>query len=83
MLGPTIHPSFLSSLTQVFPEHTFYITGRRIKASNKPILDKFVYLYPITPNVRVEIPWEELIQKKTWVDDYDLFIGMTEGGQPK
>lgn len=54
-----------------------------MQGENKPVLEKFVYLYPMTPNVRIETPWKELITNKTWIDDYDLFIGMTEGGQPK
>lgn len=83
MKGPQIHPSYLNSLTQVFPEHTFHLTGYKDRTTQELKLTDFTYLYPMQANVKIEIPWDELIQIKNWQDNYDLFIGDTEGTQPQ
>lgn len=84
MQGPQVHPSYLNSLTQIFREHTFYITGFRSRLEPDKIkLTKFTYLYPMQSNVKIELPWNELIQNKTWEEKYDLFIGETEGKLPQ
>lgn len=74
MKGPLIHPSWLSSVTKVFAEHKFYITG--------PTLHSFTQLHGIEPNVTVIESWEDLTRDPEWVKKYDLFLGYIDSDQP-
>lgn len=74
MKGPHLHPSWLSSVTKVFSEHKFFITG--------PTLTSFTKLHGIESNVTIIQRWEDLVKDPNWVKDYDLFLGYSDGGDP-
>lgn len=69
LLGPWWHPALLSSLTLVFREHTFYITGPEINPRS--------LMQPIGSNLKVIEAQEKLTQKR--LDDFDILIDYPEG----
>jgi glycosyltransferase involved in cell wall biosynthesis len=74
MKGPHLHPSWLSSVTKVFPEHKFFITG--------PILTPFTQLHGIENNVTIIEKWEDLVKDPNWIKNYDLFLGYVDSDDP-
>jgi len=74
MRGPHLHPSWLSSVTKVFPEHKFFITG--------PTLTPFTELHGIESNITVIEKWDDMVKDPNWVKNYDLFLGYVDAGDP-
>jgi hypothetical protein len=74
MKGPQIHPSWLSSVTKVFPEHKFFITG--------PTLTPFTQLHGIETNITVIESWEDLTKDPDWTKNYDLYLGYIDSNDP-